>query len=324
METHGIRIHETGGPEVMRYEAWEVPDPGPGEVQVRQTAIGVNYLDTYHRSGLYPVEPPTGLGSEAAGVVALVGEGVTEPKPGDRVGYAGGAPGAYAEVRNLPAASLVPLPDGIPDETAAAILLKGMTAEYLLRRTFPVQAGMTVLLHAAAGGVGLIASQWLAHLGATVIGTVGSDEKARLAKAHGVAHPIVYTREDFVARVRELTGGEGVPVVFDSVGRDTFAGSLDCLARRGTMVTFGNASGPPEPVDPLVLTRKGSLFLTRPSLKDYVATREELLESARALFEVVGSGAVRIEITRRPLKDAAEVHRDLEGRRTTGSTVLVP
>jgi NADPH:quinone reductase len=290
---------------------------------VRHTAVGVNFIDTYHRTGLYPLpELPHALGMEAAGVVEAVGEGVTELAAGDRVAYVHG-PGAYAEARNVPAERLVPLPDPIAEETAAAMMLKGMTVEYLVRRAYPVQPGDTVLLHAAAGGVGLIACQWLRHLGATVIGTVGSEAKAELARAHGCHHPIVYTRDDFVARVRALTAGEGVPVVYDSVGRATFPASLDCLRPRGTFVGFGNASGKPGPFDMGILAQKGSLYLTRPTLFTYTRTRAELLESAGALFDVVRQGVVRVEVRQRwPLAQAAEAHRALEARATTGSTVL--
>lgn len=310
---------------MLRLEDLDVPDPGPGQVRVQQRAIGLNFIDTYHRSGLYPVQLPTGIGMEAAGVVESVGDGVSDLKPGMRVAYAGGPPGAYAELRNVSADKLVPLPEALDDETAAAIMLKGMTIEYLIRRTVPVQAGDTVLFHAAAGGVGLIACQWLAHLGATVIGTVGSDDKAQLAAAHGCHHPIVYTKEDFVQRVRELTDGKGVRVVYDSVGKDTVHRSLDCLRRRGTLVAFGNASGPPDPLNLLDLSRKGSLFVTRPTLFDYVATRDELLASAGALFDVVGSGAVKVQIGQRfGLHKAEQAHRALEQRRTTGSTLLLP
>jgi NADPH2:quinone reductase len=322
--TRVVRFHETGGPEVLRVEELELPAPGPGEVRVRHTAIGLNYVDTYHRSGLYPPGPlPAELGMEAAGVVERVGPGVTEFELGQRVGYATGRPGAYAEARNVQAVRLIPLPDGVDEATAAAILLKGMTAEYLVRRTYPVQAGQPVLLHAAAGGVGIIASQWLAHLGATVIGTVGSDDKASLARGYGCHYPIVYTREDFVSRVRELTSGRGVPVVYDSVGRATFGGSLECLAPRGLLVSFGNASGKPDPIDPGVLGTKGSLYLTRPSLFTYVATRAELLASAQALFEMVLAGAIKVRIGQRwPLAQVVQAHRALESRATTGSTVL--
>jgi NADPH2:quinone reductase len=321
-----IRIHQTGGPEVLRLETVDAGRPGPGQALVRHAAVGINFIDTYHRSGLYPLPSlPHGIGMEAAGVVEAVGDGVTEVRPGDRVAYASGAPGAYADVRLVPAERLVPLPAGIDERTAAGMMLKGMTVEYLIRRTFRVEAGMTVLLHAAAGGVGLIACQWLRHLGVKVIGTVGSDAKAELARAHGCDHPVVYTRENVVERVRAITGGRGVPVVYDSVGRSTFDISIDCLARRGMLVGFGNASGAAAPLDPLVLSRKGSLYLTRPTLMDYTATREDLLASAGALFEVVAKGAVRIEVRQTwPLADAAEAHRALESRRTTGSSILLP
>jgi NADPH2:quinone reductase len=321
-----IRIHETGGPEVLHWEEVILAPPGPGEARVRQTAVGINFIDVYQRTGLYPLPRlPHGIGMEAAGVVESTGEGVTQVRPGDRVAYAGGVPGAYAEIRNVPADRLVPLPDRIDDRTAAASMLKGMTVEYLIRRAFRVEPGMFVLFHAAAGGVGLLACQWLAHLGARVIGTVGTEEKAALARAHGCEHPVVVPREDFVARVREITGGNGIPVAYDSVGKTTFEGSLACLARRGTLVSFGNASGPPDPLDPLVLSRRGSLYLTRPTLFDYTATREELLASAAALFEVLESGAVKVRVNQTwPLRQAADAHRALESRRTTGSSLLLP
>ena len=325
--TRAIRIHATGGPEVMRLEDIDPGTPGPGQALVRHTAIGVNFIDTYHRSGLYPLASlPHGLGSEAAGVVEAVGPGVTVVAPGRRVAYAAaGPPGSYAGARLVAAERLVPLPDDIDDRTAAAMLLKGMTVEYLIRRVFRVEAGMTVLFHAAAGGVGLIATQWLKHLGVTVIGTAGSDDKAALARAHGCAHVIVSTREAIAPRVREITSGRGVPVVYDSVGRATFDASLDALARRGMLVSFGNASGAPPAFDPLVLSRKGSLYLTRPTLMDYTASRDELLASAAALFEVVRAGAVRIEVRQTwPLAEAAEAHRALESRQTTGSSILIP
>jgi NADPH:quinone reductase len=324
--THAIRIHETGGPEVMRWESIEVGEPGPGEVRLRQTAVGLNFIDVYFRTGLYPLPSLPGvLGMEAAGVVEAVGEGVTTLSTGDRVAYATPPPGAYAEARIMPAARLVELPDNIEERTAAAMMLRGMTAHYLLRRIHRVEAGDRILVHAAAGGVGLIACQWAKHLGATVIGTVGSDEKAEIARAHGCDHPIVYTREDFVARVREITDGEGVAAVYDSVGKDTFMGSLDCLRPRGMMVTFGNASGPVPPFEPILLAKKGSLFLTRPTLFHYTATPEDLAWASGDLFEVVGSGAVRIEINQTyALRDAAQAHRDVEARKTTGSTVLLP
>ncbi|ACG74330.1 Alcohol dehydrogenase zinc-binding domain protein [Anaeromyxobacter sp. K] len=319
-----IRFHEHGGPEVLKLEDVTLGDPGPGEARLRIAAAGVNFVDVYQRSGLYPMQLPAGLGVEAAGRVEAVGAGVDHVRPGDRVAFVGG-PGCYAEARVVPADRLVRLPDAISDRTAAGAMLKGLTAQVLIRRTYPVKAGDVVLWHAAAGGVGLIAIQWLKALGATVIGTVGSDEKAALARAHGCDHAIVYTREDFVARVREITGGEGVPVVYDSVGKTTFAGSIDCLRPLGMMVTFGNASGPVPPLDPLLLSRKGSLFLTRPSVFTYVARRADLERSAAELLEVVGSGAVKVEVGRAlPLAQAAEAHRALEARATTGSLVLEP
>lgn len=324
--THAMRVHETGGPEVMRWESIEVGDPGPGQVRLRQTAVGLNFIDVYFRTGLYPFPSMPGIpGMEAAGVVEAVGEGVTTLSEGDRVAYATPPPGAYAEARIMPADRLVKLPDRIEEKTAAAMMLRGMTAHYLIRRIHRVEAGETILIHAAAGGVGLIACQWAKHLGATVIGTVGSDAKAEIALAHGCDHPIVYTREDFVTRVREITNGEGVPVVYDSVGKDTFMGSLDCLRPRGMMVTFGNASGPVPPFEPILLSKKGSLFLTRPSLIHYTSTPEDLAWASGDLFEVVGNGAVRIEINQTyALKEAAQAHRDLEGRKTTGSSILLP
>src|SRR5690349_6093392 len=307
-----IRITETGGPEVMRWEDVAVGEPGEGQARIRHTAVGVNFIDTYHRSGLYPIPLPSGLGSEAAGVVEAVGPGVTVVRPGDRVAYAGGPPGSYAEARLMPASLLVTIPDGVTDRTAAALMLKGMTAQYLIRRTYPVKAGETVLFHAAAGGVGLIACQWLKALGATVIGTVGSDEKAEIARAHGCAHVIVSTREDVPTRVREITGGAGVPVVYDSVGKDTFLASLDCLRPRGLMVSFGNSSGKVTPFDIGILTQKGSLYLTRPTLATYTATRADLESTAREVFEVIREGKVKVEIRHRyPLAEAAQVHRDL-------------
>lgn len=321
--THAIRIEETGGPEVLRWVQMEVGAPGEGEVRLAQTAVGLNYIDVYHRSGLYPMELPSGIGLEAAARVEAVGSGVTDLKEGDRVAYAAPPIGAYAEARLMPAHRLVKLPDEIDDRLAAAMMLQGMTVQYLIRRTHQVKAGDTVLFHAAAGGVGLIACQWLKALGATVIGTVGSDAKAELAKAHGCDHAIVYTRDNFVERVKEITGGEGVPVVYDSVGRDTWEGSLDCLAQFGLMVSFGNASGPVPPVNLGVLSAKGSLFVTRPTLMNYTAKRSDLVASANELFEVVRSGAVKVEVNQTyPLAEAVQAHRDLEARKTTGSTVL--
>ena len=321
-----MRIHQYGGPEVLRWEEVEVGDPGPGQVRVRHGAVGLNYIDIYHRTGLYPLPAlPWTLGMEGAGRVEAVGEGVTEFQVGDRVAYASPPVGAYAEARLIAADRVVALPDAIDDRTAAAMMLQGMTAHYLLRRTYRVQPGDAILLHAAAGGVGLIASQWARSLGATVIGTVGSDEKAELARAHGCHHVIVYSRENFVERVREITHGQGVAVVYDSVGKDTFMGSLDCLQPMGMMVSFGNASGPAPPFEPGILAAKGSLFFTRPTLMTYTAKREDLVASAGELFYVVGSGAVNIEVRQTyPLADAAQAHRDLEARKTTGSTVLLP
>ena len=320
-----IRIHRTGGPEVMVWEDVEVGRPGPGEARIRHTAVGLNFIDTYHRSGLYPLPGlPAVLGREAAGVVEEIGEGVTDLAPGDRVAYPMG-PGSYAEEAVISADRLLLLPDGIEDTQAAAMMLKGITAHYLLRRTFRVEPGQTILFHAAAGGVGLIACQWAKALGATVIGTVGTAEKAELAAAHGCDHPIVYTTESFVDRVKELTDGRGVPVVYDSVGKDTFEGSLDCLAPLGLMVSYGNASGPVPPFSILTLSAKGSLFLTRPTLATFIARREDLLSAGRELFDVVVRGAVKVEVNQTyPLEDAATAHRDLESRKTTGSTVLIP
>ena len=320
-----VRFHEAGGPEVMRWEDVEVGDPGDGQARIRHTAVGVNFIDTYHRLGMYPLPLPSGLGSEAAGVVEAVGPGVTVVRPGDRVAYAGGPPGSYCEQRLLPASILVPIPEGVSDQTAAAVMLKGMTSQYLIRRTYPVKAGETVLFHAAAGGVGLIACQWLKALGATVIGTVGSDEKAAVARAHGCDHVIVSTREDIAKRAREITGGAGVPVVYDSVGKDTFLASLDCLKPRGLMVSFGNSSGKVTPLDIGILSQKGSLYLTRPTLATYTATRAELEATAKDVFDVIRDGKVKVEIRHTyPLADAAQVHRDLEGRRTVGSIVMIP
>ncbi len=325
MRCHAIRFHEKGGPDKLRWEEVEVGAPGQGEILLRQTAIGLNYIDTYHRTGLYPVPLPSGIGLEAAAVVEKVGPGVTDLKPGDRVAYASAPLGAYAEWRLYPAERAVKLPDAISDRQGAAMMLQGMTVEYLIRRTFPVKSGQTVLWHAAAGGVGLIACQWLKHLGVTVIGTAGSPEKMALAKAHGAAHVLNSRSDDIAKRVRELTGGKGVPVVYDGVGKDTFQASLDSLAPRGMFVSFGNASGPVPAFEPGILSAKGSLFFTRPSLMAYVATRQELLESAGALFDVVAKGVVKIEINQTyPLKEAARAHRDLEARKTTGSTVLLP
>ncbi|MBK8896187.1 MAG: quinone oxidoreductase [Candidatus Competibacteraceae bacterium] len=321
-----IRIHQHGGPEILRWEEVEVGDPGPGQVRIRHGAVGLNYIDVYHRTGLYPLPSlPWTLGMEGAGRIEAVGDGVTEFKVGDRVAYASPPLGAYAEVRLMPADRVVALPHAIDDKTAAAMMLQGMTAQYLLRRTYRVQAGDAILFHAAAGGVGLMASQWARHLGATVIGTVGSDEKAELARAHGCHHVIVYSREKFTERVREITNGQGVAVVYDSVGKDTFMGSLDCLRPMGMMVSFGNASGPVAPFETGILAAKGSLFLTRPTLMTYTAKRADLVASAEELFDVVAKGMVKIEIHQTyPLAETAQAHRDLEARKTTGSTVLLP
>ena len=321
--THAIRFHKTGGPDVLAWEDVQVGKPAPGEARVRHTAIGLNYVDTYVRSGLYPAPLPSGLGTEAAGIVEEIGSGVTEVKVGDRVAYAGGPLGAYSETRVMPADRLVVLPKGISDQEGAAMMLKGMTTQYLIRQIFKVKKGDTILIHAAAGGVGLILCQWAKSLGATVIGTVGNEEKAKLAKAHGCEHPIVYTREDFVERVKELTKGEKVPVVYDSVGKDTFMKSLDCLQPFGMMVSFGQSSGSVGPVDLGVLAQKGSLFVTRPTLNTYGAKREGIVKMSKDLFEAVQSGAVKIEVNQTyPLKDAVRAHQDLQSRKTTGSTVF--
>ena len=322
--TKAIRIHETGGPEVLRWEDVEVGAPGPGQVRLTHAAVGLNYIDTYQRSGLYPVELPATLGMEGAGVVEALGEGVSTLKAGDRVAYAMG-PGSYSEARLIAADRVVKLPDAIDDRTAAAMMLQGMTVQYLIRQTHRVAAGETVLFHAAAGGVGLIACQWLKHLGATVIGTVGSAEKAELARAHGCTHTINYRDEDFVEQVKEITGGDGVPVVYDSVGKDTFEGSLACLGPLGLMVSFGSASGPVPPFELGRLGALGSLFITRPTLMTYAAKRADLEAMSQELFDVVLSGAVKIEINQTyPLSETAQAHRDLEARKTTGSTVLLP
>ncbi len=322
--TLAIRFYQTGGPEVLQTETVEVGTPGPGEVRLRHRAIGVNFIDTYVRSGLYPASLPSGLGTEAAGVVEAVGAGVGHVRPGDRVAYNTG-PGSYAEARVVPADRVLKLPDGVSDQAAAAVLLKGLTVHSLIRRTYPVKAGDTVLWHAAAGGVGLIAAQWLKALGVRVIGTAGSEEKAARARAAGCEHVIVYTREDFQRRVRELTGGAGVPVVYDSVGKATFEGSIDCLQPLGMMVSFGNASGTVPPVDVGMLGRKGSLFLTRPSVFHYVAKRADLERAAGELFDALARGIVKPELGATfPLARAADAHRALEGRGTTGSLVLLP
>ncbi len=321
---HVMRIYENGGPEVMCWEEVDVPAPGAGEVRVRNTAVGLNFIDTYQRSGLYKLPLPLVLGSEGAGVVEALGPRVKEFKVGDRVAYAQPV-GAYAEVLNRPVARLVKIPEGIKDETAAAMMLKGMTAWYLCRRTYRVKKGDTILVHAAAGGVGQILCQWAKHLGATVIGTVGSDEKAALAKKAGCKHVIVTSRENIPERVKAITKGKGVPVVYDGVGKDTFEASLDCLAPLGMMASFGNASGAVAPVNIGILAQKGSLFLTRPTLVTYTAAREDLLTAARELFAVVKKGVVKIKVNQTyALRDAAKAHADLENRKTTGSTVLLP
>jgi NADPH2:quinone reductase len=319
---HAIRVHAVGGPEVLKWEEVDVGEPGPGQARLRQEAAGLNFIDVYHRNGLYPLPLPFTPGTEGAGIVEAVGEGVTHLQPGDRVAYAGPT-GGYAEQRLIDADRLVKLPDAISSEQAAAMMLQGMTAQMLLRSVFPVAQGDTILIHAAAGGVGLIMCQWAAALGATVIGTVGTEEKAELAREHGCAHPIVYSKQDFVAEVQRITGGEKLPVIYDSVGRDTFMRSLDCLKPRGLMVSFGQSSGAVEPFSPNVLAQKGSLYLTRPTLFTYTASPAQLQQSARELFEIVASGKVRVEVQQRfALKDAAEAHRALQGRRTTGSTIL--
>lgn len=324
--SHAIRIHETGGPEVLKWESFDPGAPGPGEVRVIHEAIGLNFIDVYHRTGLYPLPSlPAVVGLEGAGIVDAVGDGVGEFRKGDRVAYAGVPPGAYAEVRCIPAHRLVKLPDAISTRDAAAMMLQGMTARYLLKGCYPVGPQSTILIHAAAGGVGTLVCQWARHLGATSIGTVGSDEKARMAKENGCTHTILYRQEDLVAAVREITGGQGVDVVYDSVGRSTFMNSLDCLRPMGFMVSFGQSSGSVGPIDPGLLAQKGSLFLTRPSLMNYTAKREDLLAHARDLFEVVTSGAVKIRIRQEyALRDAAQAHRDLEARKTTGSSILLP
>ena len=320
-----IRITETGGPEVMKLVDVDVEKPGPGQVRVRQTAVGLNYIDTYHRSGLYPVPLPSGLGLEAAGVVEELGEGVTTLKVGDRIAYGVGALGAYAAMRNLPANRITKLTPGISDETAAGMMLKGMTVRYLLRATYKVEPGETILLHAAAGGVGLILSQWAKALGATVIGTVGSDEKVAIARAHGCDHVINYATENTVARVKEITGGKGVPVVYDGVGQSTLMTSLDCLKPRGLLVSFGNASGPVKALDLGLLAARGSLYVTRPTLMTYTASDADLKETADDLVAMVESGKVKIPVNQRyALADVVQAHRDLESRKTTGTTILIP
>lgn len=326
MKSKAIRIEAYGGPEVMQLVDVDVASPGPGEVLIKQGACGLNFIDVYLRTGLYKLPAlPGGLGLEAAGVVQAVGDGVGELKAGDRVAYVTQPPGAYAQDRVMPANRVVKLPDAISEQTAAGMMLKGLTAEYLLRRTYTVKPGDTLLMHAAAGGVGLIVCQWAKHLGATVIGTVGSEDKAELARAHGCDHTILYRTENFKDRVRELTDGAGVNVVYDSIGKDTFMEGLDCLKPFGTLVTYGNASGPVAPFEPAILAAKGSLYVTRPTLFTHIASRESLVEMTNDLFDVVASGAVKIEINQHyDLADAGQAHDDLEARKTTGSTILIP
>ncbi|MBY4868729.1 quinone oxidoreductase [Burkholderia sp. Bp9017] len=320
-----IRYDQPGGPDVMKWVDVEVGAPKAGEVRIRQHAVGLNYIDVYFRTGLYPQPLPGGLGMEAAGEVTAVGDGVTAFKTGDRVAYVGQPPGAYAQERVMPAERVVKLPDGIGYDDAASVMLQGLTAHYLLRRTYPVKVGDTILIHAAAGGVGLLVCQWAKALGATVIGTVGSDEKAELAKTHGCDHPIVYTRENFTQRVKEITNGAGVPVVYDSIGKDTYIGSLDSLAPLGYFVSFGNASGPLPPIDSKEFSSRGSLFFTRPTLFSYIAKRADLEAAAAELFDVILSGKVKTSINQRyPLAEVGRAHTDLEARKTTGSTILVP
>lgn len=325
MKSKAIRLNEYGGPEVLSYETIELPEPGPGEARVRHTAIGLNFIDTYHRTGLYPMDFPAGLGTEAAGVVDAVGPDVNHVQPGDRIVYTGMPPGAYAEYRNYAADKLAKIPAGVTDEQAAAAFLKGLTAWYLLHRSYPVKPGDPVLLYAAAGGVGLLAAQWAKHLGATVIGVVSTDAKAKLSRENGCDHIIMANDDDIAGAVRKLTGGDGVAAVYDSIGKDTFMTSLDCLRPHGVMVTFGNASGPVEPFAPAELAKRHSLFVTRPVLFDFIASRDDLTGAADALFDVIASGAVNVTVNQRyPLAEAAQAHRDLEGRKTTGSTILVP
>lgn len=320
-----IRMHEQGGPEVMKLEEVDLAAPAAGQIQVKHTAIGLNYIDTYHRSGLYPLELPCGLGMEGAGVVAAVGDGVSSLKIGDRIAYAAPPPGSYAEARNIEETKVVKIPDGVDDKTAAAMMLQGLTVQYLIRQIYKVGKGDTILVHAAAGGVGSILCQWASYLGATVIGTVGSDAKAELAKANGCTHPIVYTRENFVERVLEITDGKKVPVVYDSIGKDTWPLSLDCLAPTGMMVSFGQASGPIPPVDLGIFAGKGSLKFTRPTLMTYTAKKSDLDAMAADLFDVVAKGVVKIAINQTyALADVVQAHKDLEGRKTTGSTILMP
>ena len=323
--THAIRIHTPGGPEVMSWDKLDVPPPGPGEVRVRHTAVGLNYIDTYHRSGAYKLPLPSGLGQEAAGVVEALGPGVTELKVGQRVAYGTGPIGAYCEMRNMPVDKLVPLPDGIADRDAAAMMLKGLTVQYLFRQIGKLKAGDTVLFHAAAGGVGLIACQWARAIGVKLIGTVSSDEKAALAKSHGCAETIIYTRENVVERVKALTGGKGVPIVYDGVGKDVFPGVLDCLSPRGLWCLFGASSGPVPPLDLQLLAQKGSLWVTRPTLFNYANPRENMISMANEMFELMRAGKIKAEVHQTfPLSKAADAHRALQGRQTTGATLLLP
>ena len=323
--THAIRFHQTGGPEVLKWEEVQVGDPGPGEARIKHHAVGLNFIDIYFRTGLYPTPLPSGLGTEGAGVIEAVGAGVTHVKAGDRVAYAGGPQGAYCEARVMPAEKLVKLPDAISFEQGAAMMLQGMTVQYLIKKSYPVKAGDTVLWHAAAGGIGLIACQWLKAMGVTVIGTVSNDEKAALAKAHGCAHTINYTTEDFAKRVLEINGGKKLPVVFDSIGKDTWEKSLDCIQPLGYMISFGNASGAVPPVALTALSAKGSLYVQRPTLMTYTATRPLLEAVSNDLFSAVTSGKVKIEVNQRfALKDAAQAQIALAGRKTTGSTILLP
>lgn len=325
MKTHAIRMYETGGPEVLKWEEVDLPSPSPGEIQVQHQAIGLNFIEVYHRSGLYPLPLPTGLGQEGAGVITSVGEDVRHYRPGDRIAYGNGPPGSYAQARNISADKVVPLPDSISFEIAAAIMLKGLTAWYLLHRTYAVKPGQTILFHAAAGGVGLIACQWAKALGARVIGTVGSDAKAEIALAHGCDAVINTRKENIAARVREITNGAGVPVVYDSIGKDTYLASLDCLSPLGLMVAFGNASGPIPPLDPLELARRGSLFFTRASLMHYIAKSEDLKIGAQTLFTALSSGQIKVDIYQSyTLDNVSAAHQALEDRKTMGSTILLP
>lgn len=325
MKTNAIRIHQYGGPDVLQYEEIDIADPAAGEARIRHTAIGLNFIDTYHRTGLYPMDLPTGLGSEAAGIVEAIGPGVTDVQVGDRVVYTGRPADSYSQCRNFSAWQLVPIPDNVTDEQAAAVLLKGLTAWYLIRRSYAVQAGDPILLYAAAGGVGSLLSQWAKHLGATVIGVVSTDQKAALARSQGCDHIVMADADDLAGEVRSLTGGKGVAAVYDSIGKDTFIASLDALRPHGVMVTFGNATGPVDAFAPAELAKRHSLFVTRPVLFDFIAERADLMAATAELFDVVGQGIVKININQRyPLADAAQAHTDLEARKTTGSTILIP